>query len=864
MKRILYSLIIIPTVTVVLCAQQNFVLYNMNFVPQSVYINPAQTPASRINIGLPAISSIYTNFGNSGFVLNDLFKTNGNTVSYNIDELIGKLTKNNYINFSLQVDLLSFGFKVKKNYFSFNLTEKADVWLRYPKDFLDFIWKGNGAFLGTEKNFNFGIGATHYREWGFGFNQELSEKLSVGGRLKILNGMENISTKKSDVKFYTDPSDFSYRLSSDILINTSYDTAGFTNFSPTSYLFNFKNTGLGIDLGANYKYNEKLNLSASLIDLGYIRWKSNTTNYKSENPGAEFIYNGIALNAFGVDTLKFENIVKELTDSLEKTFKISDDNHDKYTTYLPTQLYIGATYSVFKKNTAGILLYSQILNKTIRPGVTFSLSSNIGKALSSTLTYSIYNRSFNNVGFGVSLNVGPVQLYAISDNVLGMLTFNDYKTSGNSSFVAPAYTKNMNLRAGLNITIDRGTHDKDGDGVRDKEDECPTVPGLKEFKGCPDKDGDKIADKDDLCPDVAGLAQFNGCPDTDGDGVKDNEDECPQEKGSAFTKGCPDADNDSIKDVEDACPDIAGSKLMKGCPDRDNDGTIDKNDKCPDKAGPPENEGCPEVKLIIYDANGTVIATIVKNKKGEFIYEKLPPDENISFQLEGDDSELSEINLIVAGLKRKLVKDKDGNFKFEILRADTTEWTKENEGNDSLKLNLTKLTPNNPQVTTQEQEKTETPTKEPTLPLSKKEKIVPDKTIAKPAQQQATSKEKSLLIAEEKKIIKNAISSLEFEEGKEKIRPSSFNSLTELANLLKKKPNLSLKVTGHTDNVGDKIANMELSKKRAEMVKKFMVLSGISHQRIITNYFGSEKPIADNKTPEGRKKNRRVEMQVVE
>ena len=71
-----------------------------------------------------------------------------------------------------------------------------------------------------------------------------------------------------------------------------------------------------------------------------------------------------------------------------------------------------------------------------------------------------------------------------------------------------------------------GNRDRDKDGVLDKDDLCPEVPGPVENNGCPwpDTDGDGILDKDDACPEVPGLAEFNGCPDTDRDGIPDNED----------------------------------------------------------------------------------------------------------------------------------------------------------------------------------------------------------------------------------------------------------------------------------------------------------------------------------------------------
>ena len=64
-----------------------------------------------------------------------------------------------------------------------------------------------------------------------------------------------------------------------------------------------------------------------------------------------------------------------------------------------------------------------------------------------------------------------------------------------------------------------GAQDTDNDGVSDKKDICPEVPGLKEFEGCPDTDGDGIPDNKDACPEEAGTPELNGCPDADGDGT---------------------------------------------------------------------------------------------------------------------------------------------------------------------------------------------------------------------------------------------------------------------------------------------------------------------------------------------------------
>jgi len=146
--------------------------------------------------------------------------------------------------------------------------------------------------------------------------------------------------------------------------------------------------------------------------------------------------------------------------------------------------------------------------------------------------------------------------------------------------------------------------DSDGDGVKDRKDECPDTPaGVQvDEKGCPlDRDGDGVPDYKDDCPDVAGPANLNGCPDRDGDGIIDKNDDCPDVPGLLKFKGCPDTDGDGVPDPKDKCP-----NTPKGCPvnevgcplDSDGDGVIDCQDRCPTEVGSVDNEGCPDWQTL--------------------------------------------------------------------------------------------------------------------------------------------------------------------------------------------------------------------------------------------------------------------------
>jgi OOP family OmpA-OmpF porin len=130
-------------------------------------------------------------------------------------------------------------------------------------------------------------------------------------------------------------------------------------------------------------------------------------------------------------------------------------------------------------------------------------------------------------------------------------------------------------------------------------------------------------------------------------------------------------------------------------------------------------------------------------------------------------------------------------------------------------------------------------------------------TPAPVIQQQPTT---TVIITEaDRRIVAEAIKNLEFDFAKSTIRPRSFPSLNRVAELLMEK-NFSLKLAGHTDNVGSDAANLKLSKDRAESVKAYLVSKGANASRIEATGYGESQPIATNGTAAGRQKNRRVEF----
>lgn len=327
-----------------------------------------------------------------------------------------------------------------------------------------------------------------------------------------------------------------------------------------------------------------------------------------------------------------------------------------------------------------------------------------------------------------------------------------------------------------------------------------TIGALKGKKK--DRDGDGVSDKMDLCPNLAGVWAFKGCPDTDADGVEDKLDKCPAEPGSKEMGGCPDRDGDKIIDSQDKCPNEAGLPKNGGCPDADEDGVIDGDDDCPQAKGSAALKGCP-------DRDGDNIADKddrCPDERGQAKYNGCADNDGDNIP-NPDDACPDQ-----AGTPRfNGCPDRDGDaVPDKDDRCPDTYGSAQNGG----------------------------------CPVE------PGRTEVQ-------------LTQEEQTVLNEAFDDLEFETGKSVIKVSSYASMDGLAALLQAKPAYRLLVSGHTDNVGKPATNLKLSKARADAVKKYLIRKGAAADQVITEGFGSRKPIASNATAEGRQKNRRVEMRVI-
>jgi OmpA-OmpF porin, OOP family len=279
-------------------------------------------------------------------------------------------------------------------------------------------------------------------------------------------------------------------------------------------------------------------------------------------------------------------------------------------------------------------------------------------------------------------------------------------------------------------------------------------------------------------------------------------DKCPDVKGLAKYDGCPDSDNDGVPDNLDKCPATPPNVKVDvmGCPmDTDGDGVPDYLDKCPTVKGSGTLEGCP-------DADNDGVADINDKCPGT-----------------------------PAGVKvdsKGCPLDTDGDGVADYL-------------------DKCPGTPANVKVDANG------------CPPDRDGDGVPDYMDKCPdVKGTAANKGCPEVKQEVKDVFQKALQGIQFETGKDVIRPVSFGILDNVVSIMKENKEYNLTINGHTDNVGKADANMTLSQKRSEAVKAYLVKKGVEAGRLSAFGFGDTKPVGDNKTPDGRAKNRRVEFVV--
>ncbi len=753
-----------------------------------------------------------------------------NSGSGNFFEFANPKGKSLKANFNTNVDILNVLVSINqkmavslgiKNRTFFNVDNASPELVKLARTSLEFqdLWLQNldDQFLNVSFNswneYNLGFGMVVY--------DEEKHFVKVGTKLKFLQGLGAIYIYTDQVRYNVLNADtlagisgnFDYGYSANIDRNWDASSSQFTGIDGFGDINSLNSKlGFGIDLGVVYEWRPKWKEYKYDIDGETNLWRRDQNKYELK---ASFAINDIG-------GMRYEKSVNS------RNFNVDIDTDNP-----------SAVLSLFQfDDTDGLESFNSNVDTLISDGGAtrieddgtfyFNLPTHINAGVDWHIWRDFYLNANGLLSFQRNNNANKVRY----PSIVSVTPRYDFAWAGLSAPIS--YSSVHGARIGLGFRFGPlifGTGDLKWLFAPGKDKEIRGADAYVALKipilysSPKDADLDKVSDKLDLCPDTPGVWEFRGCPDTDGDGIQDSEDSCPTEAGLKEFNGCPDRDGDKVIDKDDNCPDDPGLKEFNGCPDTDGDKIIDKEDDCPGVAGITLFNGCPDTDgdgLKDSDDLCPEVAGPVENQgcpdtdnDGIFDYlDECPteagPEENRGCPWPDTDGD---------GL---LDKDDKCPYNAGPAKNDGCPYV-DTDGDGVLDkddecVNIPGLVENNgcPKIEEEEQE-----------------------------------------------IINTAFENLEFESGKAIIKDVSYESLEGLAELMIKKAEWKIKIAGHTDSQGAAQTNLILSKKRSEAVRDFLVQRGIATERVIVQYFGEEKPIDTNDTPEGRQKNRRVEMEII-
>jgi hypothetical protein len=475
--------ILLATGTSGLWGQNSQVLYYMN-LPQNHLLNPALRPSNSLYIGLPAISGININVNNNFVNFSDIIisgETSDSLITflhpdYDQDKFLSKIKNSNSIEPEISVQLLGLGFAFgKNNYFFLDINERIQGNGVIPGDLIALALKGNESFRGDKIDLSSLRGdIKYYHEIGMGFSKDISNRLRIGFKGKLLSGIAAASIKNRSLSIDVNE-DYSHSINADVAVNFSapltiykdsenrVNKITFDNnrFEENNELLRFlsgkKNVGFGFDFGATYAVTQRIMVSAALTDFGFIRWKKDLTNLRANS---QFMFSGLNMT----DVLSGEKTINEvrddILDSLKNSFNIIDSNNP-FTTFLPFGISMGGSYSLSDKFSIGVLSYSRFIGKQMREALTFSANVNLGNAFSTSLSYTAANHRFDNLGAGLSFRTGFFQFYILTDRI--PISWNKIIIdNGKSKILLPSTWNTVNLRFGMNLVF--------GNRIKEKHD----------------------------------------------------------------------------------------------------------------------------------------------------------------------------------------------------------------------------------------------------------------------------------------------------------------------------------------------------------------------------------------------------------
>lgn len=455
MKKLLILYTFLFALTLTSFGQHSKTLYYMERLPQIHTMNPALQPTCNFYLGFPGISATNLNIGNNSLSYEDvIFKSSANDSlitflhpTADVDDFIGNLKDRNTFFTEFSTNIFSFGFRAGDGYFSFGVMEKSELSLAYPKDLASLLLKGNSQFKGETIEFgNLSVASNNYLEYGLGYSHKVFDNLTIGIKAKYLHGLANIRSEEFNLSLFTNETGDSLSVETDIQLEAnapvqiSTDNQGYIddiNERDIDFSDITANPGFAFDVGATYELRDKFTFSASVVDFGFINYKNFPHKYSLKGTYA-FTGLDVSSELTEDDTEEDSDPFDEVLDSLENSIS-AEYTEDQYFASLGPKIFLGGRYHLNDKVDFGVLSRTRFHDGRIQQSFTLSANTRPIRGISLTGSYSIINNSYNNVGMGLALRLGPFQVYTMSDMF--------------SAGLWPQKTQSFNLRFGLNFVF---------------------------------------------------------------------------------------------------------------------------------------------------------------------------------------------------------------------------------------------------------------------------------------------------------------------------------------------------------------------------------------------------------------------------
>lgn len=421
-KYLLKSIIIVLVTVIVSLfsnvslAQDSYLLYGLKNIPQSTYLNPAFQSEYEYFIGIPGLSNLQVGYLNSVTSYNQLFyrAPGSDSLYFDLNKIITpNLNKKGYTAITLDQDILFAGFKVQKTRITFGIRQRLMIGLHTDNDFFKLIWNGNAPYLGKTLNLSHTfINLVHFIDYHAGLSIPVLQNVRVGVRAHLLQGLSNINTVNDKLTLTTldRGNNIEVLASTAFSINTSGLSSN-TRFNTSTYFNNFMNFGFGIDLGIDAKLSNNFEISASVLDLGKINYRSNTQNYKSKEDSIYF--NGLNISLVN-------SSLANIGDTLKNIFHVTSFPVN-YSAKLPTRLLFSATYFTSnRKNKISLLFSTRFLKDYNVTAIMLGYDAMLSRHFNIKVNYMYLKESPLNIGAVISVKLKPLQFYLYSDNLLGV------------------------------------------------------------------------------------------------------------------------------------------------------------------------------------------------------------------------------------------------------------------------------------------------------------------------------------------------------------------------------------------------------------------------------------------------------------